>query len=385
MACAARVKRCTIVDNNHFGPIPGVEVGSSWRYRLQVSGAGVHRPHVSGISGRGNEGAYSIVLSGGYPEDVDEGDVFTYTGSGGRDLSGNKRTASQTHDQVLTKMNKGLALNCIAKFNSVTGAKAESEWKKGKPVRVVRSFKGLKHSVYCPAEGYRYDGIYKVTEYWPEKGQSDFIVWRFKFHRDDPSPAPWTEAGKKRIARLGLKLEEVNDDEKVGVQQHKQANTPSGGSKRKVNLVSNDDDDDHSGNSVLPDAKKVSKEKTMPMEKEKYNDVVNYQLPLQILKLIEEDTKNKKAWDEVLPCAACGYQAFIESVKENFNCVCCQDVVQLPILLPCAHIFCQQCTTRFLRVERCCPMCRANLKDETMDVNQTLVLILQLLLPGYDK
>lgn len=36
----------------------------------------------------------------------DEGDQFTYTGSGGRDLSGNKRTAEQSCDQTLTRMNK---------------------------------------------------------------------------------------------------------------------------------------------------------------------------------------------------------------------------------------------------------------------------------------
>ena len=35
----------------------------------QVSEAGVHRPHVAGIHGRENEGAYSIVLSGGYEDD----------------------------------------------------------------------------------------------------------------------------------------------------------------------------------------------------------------------------------------------------------------------------------------------------------------------------
>ncbi len=35
----------------------------------QVSESGVHRPHVAGIHGRENEGAYSIVLSGGYEDD----------------------------------------------------------------------------------------------------------------------------------------------------------------------------------------------------------------------------------------------------------------------------------------------------------------------------
>ena len=36
----------------------------------KVSESGVHRPHVAGIHGREHEGAYSIVLSGGYEDDV---------------------------------------------------------------------------------------------------------------------------------------------------------------------------------------------------------------------------------------------------------------------------------------------------------------------------
>ena len=67
-----------------------------------MSESGIHRPHVAGIHGRENEGAYSIVLSGGYDEDTDDGEEFTYSGSGGRDLSGNKRTAKQSMDQKLT-------------------------------------------------------------------------------------------------------------------------------------------------------------------------------------------------------------------------------------------------------------------------------------------
>ena len=36
MACVGRSKICTIVPPNHFGPIPGVEVGSCWKFRVQV-------------------------------------------------------------------------------------------------------------------------------------------------------------------------------------------------------------------------------------------------------------------------------------------------------------------------------------------------------------
>lgn len=72
---------------------------------LKVAEAGVHRPQVSGIHGRQEEGAYSIVLSGGYEDDQDDGDTFMYTGSGGRDLSGNKRTSVQSSDQKLEHLN----------------------------------------------------------------------------------------------------------------------------------------------------------------------------------------------------------------------------------------------------------------------------------------
>jgi hypothetical protein len=55
----------------------------------------------------------SVVLSGGYKDDRDEGEWFLYTGSGGRDLSGNKRTSNeQSFDQEFDKMNKALLISC---------------------------------------------------------------------------------------------------------------------------------------------------------------------------------------------------------------------------------------------------------------------------------
>uniref|UniRef100_A0A8C1LJR6 E3 ubiquitin-protein ligase UHRF n=1 Tax=Cyprinus carpio TaxID=7962 RepID=A0A8C1LJR6_CYPCA len=184
MACVGRTKQCTIPKNE----------------------SGVHRPHVAGIHGRSNDGAYSLVLAGGYEDDVDDGNEFTYTGSGGRDLSGNKRTAEQSCDQKLTNMNRALALNCNAAVNEKEGAEAK-DWKAGKPVRVVRSSKGRKHSKFSPEDGNRYDGIYKVVKYWPEKGKSGFLVWRYLLKRNDDEPAPWTRDGKERIKKLGLTMQ----------------------------------------------------------------------------------------------------------------------------------------------------------------------------------
>nr|XP_020666033.1 E3 ubiquitin-protein ligase UHRF2 isoform X4 [Pogona vitticeps] len=206
MACVGRTKECTIVPSNHYGPIPGVPVGATWKFRVQVSEAGVHRPHVGGIHGRSNDGAYSLVLAGGFEDEVDRGDEFTYTGSGGRDLSGNKRIGEHSFDQTLTHMNRALALNCDAPLDDKNGAESKN-WRAGKPVRVVRSSKGRRISKYAPEEGNRYDGIYKVVKYWPEIGKCGFLVWRYLLRRDDAEPAPWTSEGIERSKKLGLSLQ----------------------------------------------------------------------------------------------------------------------------------------------------------------------------------
>ena len=83
MACSGRTKTCTIVGPEHAGPIPGIDCGMHWEYRMQCAEAGVHRPPVSGIAGSEKVGGCtSIVLGGGYEDDEDNGDSFTYTGSG---------------------------------------------------------------------------------------------------------------------------------------------------------------------------------------------------------------------------------------------------------------------------------------------------------------
>lgn len=43
-----------------------------------------------------------------------------------------------------------------------------------------------------------------MVQYWPEKGKSGFLVWRYLLKRDDDEPAPWTRDGKERIKKLGL-------------------------------------------------------------------------------------------------------------------------------------------------------------------------------------
>lgn len=71
---------------------------------------------------------------------------FTYTGSGGTDLSGNKRTTNQSSDQKLERT------------SSPSGQKLS------------------KHAM-------RGSAIFKVVKCYPEKGPSGLIVWRYLLRR----------------------------------------------------------------------------------------------------------------------------------------------------------------------------------------------------------
>ncbi|MEQ2202306.1 E3 ubiquitin-protein ligase uhrf1 [Xenoophorus captivus] len=169
----------------------------------KVSEAGVHRPHVGGIHGRSNDGSYSLVLAGGFEDEVVgftlAAGQFSHTGSTGM--------SHLLHFCRCVCDHLALALNCDAPLNDKDGAESRN-WRAGKPVRVVRSSKGRRISKYAPEEGNRYDGIYKVScgvvKYWPEIGKCGYLVWRYLLRRDDLEPAPWTTEGLDRIKKLGL-------------------------------------------------------------------------------------------------------------------------------------------------------------------------------------
>jgi len=372
MACVGRTKICSIVPSNHFGPIPGVPVGSCWKYRVQASEAGVHRPHVSGMHGRDSEGAFSIVLAGGYEDDTDDGDEFTYTGSGGRDLSGNKRTAEQSFDQTLTKTNRALAKNCDCPVDNKTGGKAK-DWKKGLPLRVIRSYKFAKHSEYAPEDGIRYDGIYKVIKYWPEKGQSGFIVWRYRLRRDDESPAPWTDAGKKNIEELGLEI--VYPDGYLEAQAKKEADKQASKNEKKNKRKRVTDEEEDSSDKGNSDENQASPKKTK----------VAYEISQENLHLIKDDIANEKIWLQLQENLE-SQKKFLQAVEDRFMCICCQEVVSQPITVDCGHSTCKPCLSRAFKADvNSCPSCRFSLdKDFDMVVNEPLSKILKKLFPGYD-
>ena len=90
-----------------FGHPDQYEVGSIFDSRKALSDAGIHGPPMHGIWGRQREGACSIVMSGGYEDDIDELDYILYTGHGGQDVPGGK----QIKDQEFVEGNLALKLS----------------------------------------------------------------------------------------------------------------------------------------------------------------------------------------------------------------------------------------------------------------------------------
>lgn len=375
-ATVGRTKECKIVDKSHFGPIPGVEVGESWLLRLQVSEAGVHRPHVAGIAGTAADGCPSLVLSGGYEDDVDDGDEFTYTGSGGRDLSGNKRTAPQSSDQELTRTNAAIARNCNAKFDDKNGGDAGDKWRKGKPIRVVRGYKGKKHSKFAPEEGCRYDGIYKVVKYWPEKGRAGFLVWRYLLRRDDEAPAPWTKEGKKRIAEGGWG------------EMHYPENYLETQAKKLAEKAAKLSDKENQGDEKAKGKKRKNSEEVEPLSESKSAkiSVAKFKISADLVKAMKEDKLNSKVWKEVQSQQFKNRKELVEHVEKEFTCIVCQDVVTTPVTLKCLHNSCQPCITRGVKAgATTCFHCRAEIGDDKLEVNTPLRNVLNLVFPGYEK
>ncbi|XP_034628998.1 E3 ubiquitin-protein ligase UHRF2 isoform X2 [Trachemys scripta elegans] len=346
MACVGRTKECTIVPSNHYGPIPGIPVGTTWKFRVQ-----------------------------------DRGDEFTYTGSGGRDLSGNKRIGEHSFDQTLTHMNRALALNCDAPLDDKNGAESKN-WRAGKPVRVVRSSKGRRISKYAPEEGNRYDGIYKVVKYWPEIGKCGFLVWRYLLRRDDVEPAPWTSEGIERSKKLGLNVQYPEGYLEAMASKEKKYKVKKQTVKQEPTRQSNGNQKRSIDNVGIEEPKNTSK--TMRMGDGGKGEA--FQLTQQQQWLIREDCLNQKLWDEVLASLKEGPN-FLKKLEQSFMCVCCQELVYQPVTTECLHNVCKSCLQRSFRAEVfTCPACRYDLgKGYTMVPNKILQTLLDQFFPGYSK
>jgi putative restriction endonuclease len=179
----------------YFGTPPGVHVGQQFLSRQELHDVGLHAPIQGGISGTKLEGADSIVVSGGYGDDRDYGEYILYTGHGGRDPSSGKQVADQSVD---APGNAGMVTSLTL----------------GLPVRVIRG--AHKGSPFAPPAGYRYAGLFLVTDLKIRDGADGFKVLQFRLDRlgeqdpyisggeSAPDPAFATTTISRRIRDSGV-------------------------------------------------------------------------------------------------------------------------------------------------------------------------------------
>ena len=137
--------------------ISSIPIGTVFASRKEVSQAGLHAPHMAGIHPAGDGArAESIVVSGGYKDDKDYGDLIIYTGHGGQE------GGSQVRDQEIKSGNKALV-------------RAQND---GTPLRVIRGSGG--DPKFSPAIGYRYDGLFEIRNHWFTPSEDGPLVVQFE-------------------------------------------------------------------------------------------------------------------------------------------------------------------------------------------------------------
>ncbi|KAM7480219.1 hypothetical protein LguiA_028432 [Lonicera macranthoides] len=359
MANAASGRIFVTVPQDHFGPIlaendperkQGVLVGECWELRMECRQWGIHYPPVAGIAGQSEYGAQSVVLSGGYEDDEDHGEWFLYTGSGGRDLSGNKRTnKAQSFDQKFESYNEALRVSC----------------NKGYPVRVVRSHKE-KRSAYAPEKGLRYDGIYRIEKCWRKVGKQGFKVCRYLFVRCDNDPAPWTSDEHGDRPRPLPKIPEL----KKAIEISERTEPPSWG-----------------------------------YDEEKESWVWKKPPPPSRKQVTTGNPEERKRVRREIKSAQ--YMSVKEKLLKEFSCLLCKNVMTLPLTTPCAHNFCKPCLEAkfsgktFTRDRTCqggrtlraqkntmdCPACSHDISEflQNPQVNRELMDVIEKLQSGSEE
>lgn len=158
-------------DKRIVGSIPGVEVGDLFFFRMELCVVGLHGQVQAGIdylsgtqSSNGEPIATSVIVSGGYEDDEDTGDVIIYTGHGGQD-----------------KFNR----QCMHQRLEGGNLALERSMYYGIEVRVIR---GFKYEGSASGKVYVYDGLYRIVNWWPDSGKSGFQVLKYKLVRIENQP-----------------------------------------------------------------------------------------------------------------------------------------------------------------------------------------------------
>lgn len=77
---------------------------------------------------------------------------------------------------------------------------------------------------------------------------------------------------------------------------------------------------------------------------------------LEKQKVVELNPENLKALQDMLSL----------SIQSQEDCPICLDNLHNPVITPCAHAFGRECIERVIETQHKCPMCRADLKDNSI-------------------
>ncbi|KAL3724655.1 hypothetical protein ACJRO7_029770 [Eucalyptus globulus] len=158
-------------DKRIVGSIPGICVGDIFFYRMELMVLGLHGQTQAGIdylpasqSSNGEPIATSVIVSGGYEDDEDSGDVIIYTGHGGQD-----------------KFNR----QCVHQKLEGGNLALERSMRYGIELRVIR---GIRYEGGMTSKVYVYDGLYRIMDCWFDVGKSGFGVFKYKLVRIEGQP-----------------------------------------------------------------------------------------------------------------------------------------------------------------------------------------------------
>jgi hypothetical protein len=84
--------------------------------------------------------------------------------------------------------------------------------------------------------------------------------------------------------------------------------------------------------------------------------VTNLMEQIQKQKVVELTPENMKALQDMLSL----------SIQSQEECAVCLDDLHNPVITPCAHVFGRECIERVIETQKKCPMCRAELKDNSV-------------------
>ncbi|EXJ89827.1 hypothetical protein A1O3_02894 [Capronia epimyces CBS 606.96] len=171
--------------------------GQTWHYRAEMCRDGAHGPPVAGIAGTVRDGARSIVMglhdtvNNEYYADVDQGDIIWYMGTALKREEDdteptNLKEPGDPHyrRQRVTKGSKGQGPTNSTKA-LITARRT------GNPVRVFRSFRLAEIVPLHPDRGFRYDGLYVVTDL--KLLEKERQIYRFKLERLTTGQGPIRE------------------------------------------------------------------------------------------------------------------------------------------------------------------------------------------------